>query len=188
MDVNLELITRNVFGQIVHHRQVHNVWVNNGREFLCELISLNSLNPDVPFENNRIRYMGFGIGGYLQTQPSIANNPPMSTDYPGMNTQVDYDLAVSAIERSVRVSTGVYLYELPPPTFPTPYQAQFTATFGLTDISYGSYLIVPLSEVGLFASGSVVSSSANQLLAYDAFETVPKTQGITLEVNWTVSF
>jgi hypothetical protein len=143
--------------------------------------------------------MGFGIGGSRQSQLSQANNPPMSTHYPGTNVQTDTNGAVVQLERPVRVAGTnsapaypvigeTWLYQLPVPVFNTPYGVTFTAIFGLTDISYGTYLAVPISEIGLFLSDANPLVHTNQLVAYDTFETISKTQLFNLEVNWTVSF
>lgn len=176
-------------GKIKHRWEGQNIWLDAGREWLAELISYSAYSPLTPVENRRVGYVGFGIGGFRQTNLLVANNPPFSVDYPGTNIQTDMDPGVNALERPVCVTAGVYLAELPPPDISsTYYYAKYTLSLGLSDVSFGSYLTVPLSEVALFHSGADPFEPDNQPLSYEAFESLPKTQAMTLDVDWSVRF
>lgn len=198
---NLKLTVRER-GKLVTVRDGHNIWVDLGREYLAALISLTAYGPDVPERNDRIKYMGFGIGGTRQVAPSVANVPPMSTAYPGTNTQTDLDPTVTTLERPVRVSGSTTVPSSPyspsdvwlgtvqaPAIHSTPTQVTFRRLFLQTEISYSTYTSVPLSEVGLFtAAAAPTGQPFNTLVAYDTFDTISKTGAFEIEVEWTVRF
>lgn len=198
---NLKLIARER-GKIVQRREGHNIWVDLGREYLAKLISLVSYGPDTPERNDRIKYMGFGIGGTRQVAPGVANSPPMSTAYPGLNAQTDLDPAVTTLERPVRVSGSTTIPSDPynpadvwlgtiqaPPIHNTASQVTFRRLFMQTEISYSSFLTVPLSEVMLFTSAAnPVGQPFNTGVAYDTFDTLSKTGALELELEWSVKF
>ncbi len=195
---NLSLVLRER-GKIVQRRQGHNIWLNLGREYLAKLISYTSFSPLTPEEDNRVRYMGFGIGGTRQTQPLVANAPPMSVSYPGTNLQTDTDPTVTSLERPVRVSgstdpypgqaSDVWLAQIQAPVeHPTSTQALFRRLFIQTDISYSTFLAVPLSEIMLFTNAADPLVHNNTGVAYDTFDALGKTDAFELEIAWTVRF
>lgn len=198
---NLKLTVRER-GKLVTCREGHNIWVDLGREYLASLLALVSYGPDTPERNDRIKYMGFGIGGTRQVAPSIANAPPMSVAYPGTNAQTDLDPTVTTLERPVRISgstTGptdpyaagdVWLGTVQAPAIhSTPHEVTFRRIFTQTEISYATFTSVPLSEVGLFTSAAVpIGQPFNTLVAYDTFDTISKTGAFEIEVEWTVRF
>lgn len=198
---NLKLVARER-GKIMHRREGHNIWVDLGSEFLASLICLVSYGPDVPERNDRIKYMGFGIGGTRQVATSVANSPPMSLAYPGTNLQTDTNPTITTLERPVRVSgttttpsdpydpADVWLGTVQaPPIHSTAREATFRRLFSQTEISYSSFLTVPLSEVGLFTSAATpIGEPFNTLVAYDTFDTISKTGAFEIEVEWTVRF
>lgn len=198
---NLKLVVRER-GKLVTRRDGHNIWVDLGREYLAKLISLTAYGPDVPERNDRVKYMGFGIGGTRQVAPGVANVAPMLTAYPGTNTQTDLNPAVTTLERPVRVSgtttipsgpynpADVWLGTVQAPAIhSTPTEVTFRRLFGQTEISYSSFTSVPLSEVGLFTSAaSPTGQPFNTLIAYDTFDTISKTGAFEIEVEWTVRF
>lgn len=198
---NLRLTMRER-GKVVARRDGHNIWVDLGREYLAHLIALTSYGPDVPERNDRIKYMGFGIGGTRQIAPGVANAPPMSTAYPGLNAQTDLDPSVTTLERPVRVSGSTTIPSDPynpadvwlgtiqaPPIHNTATQVTFRRLFTQTEVSYSSFTTVPLSEVMLFTSAAnPIGQPFNTGVAYDTFDTISKTGALELEVEWTVRF
>ncbi len=195
-------ITARERGKIVQRRDGHNIWVDLGREYLASLIALVSYGPDTPERNDRIKYIGFGIGGTRQIAPGVANAAPMSVAYPGTNLQTDTDPSVTTLERPVRVSgtttspsspynpADVWLGTIQaPPIHNTPTQATFRRLFTQTEVSYSTFATVPLSEVMLFTSAAnPVGVPLNTGVAYDTFDTISKTGALELEVEWTVRF
>jgi hypothetical protein len=195
---NLELTTRER-GKLVDYRLVHNIFLDLGREWLAQLVSYQSLSPDVPFRNDRVRYMGFGIGGNRQIALGTANSPPVSPPYSGTNAQSDTDPLITTMERPVRItgSTAAYpgvagdqwvgpIGSADPLTIPT--QVTYRRLFTQTEVSYGPYTSVPISEVGLFTSNADPNNHQNVMVAYDTFDTLSKTTAFELEVVWTVRF
>jgi hypothetical protein len=198
---NLKLTVRER-GKIMARREGHNIWLNLGREYLANLIALASYGPDAPQEDNRIKYMGLGIGGSRQVAPGVANVAPMSVAYPGSNLQTDIDPDVQRLERPVRISgstTGptdpyspsdVWLGTVQaPPIHSTPTEVTFVRVFSQTEVSYSSFVTVPLSEIMLFTSRAIpIGVPNNTGVAYDTFDTLSKTGAFELEGEWTIRF
>ncbi len=181
MNPYVELVVRER-GKLVERVRGTNIWLNFGRTWLRNLACWDS------GEQRRIMYMGFGIGGSRQSMQTMASQPPLSTDYPGGYDYTDIDGTHLRLERPVRPAGGTYLRALTPPTFPSPHSVKFSAVFTEGDFNYGSYLAMPLSEIGLFLQGSNPAVVSNSPVAYDTFNTIQKTSMVTLEVNWVVSF
>jgi len=201
-------ITARERGKIVARREGHNIFLNTGREWLAALISYASFAPDV-FENvDRVRYMGFGIGGFRQLALPTANSSPIggvsdayraSYSQAGANNQTDTDPDVVQVERPVRVTGGTNDYptntgdrwveqiQAPPEHNPAS-TSTFRRLFGQQEINYSPYISVPLSEIGLFTSAANPEFAFNPPVAYDTFDTLSKTAAFELEVIWTLSF
>jgi len=188
-------------GKLVATREGHNIWLDLGREYLAQLIAYQSYGPDVPFRDDRVRYMGVGIGGTAQTTNPLLLNDPVGplAPYPGLNTQTDDDPTVASLERPVRVSGSatvtpgiagdIWLGQVgsaDPFTIPT--ECTFRRAFTELEVSYGQFIAVPLSEIGLFTSAADPGTSFNNPVAYDTFDPLNKTAAFTLEVIWTIRF
>jgi hypothetical protein len=198
---NLRLTVRER-GKIMARREGHNIWLDLGREYLASLIALVSFGPDVAERNDRVKYMGFGIGGTRQTSPGVANAAPMSVAYPGTNVQTDLDPTITTLERPVRVSgsttspsspysgSDVWLGTIQAPSIhSTATEVTFRRVFTQTEVSYSSFTAVPLSEVMLFTSAAnPIGVPNNTGIAYDTMDTLTKTGAFELEVDWTVRF
>jgi len=197
MELKLSIVARNRANRVVYRHDGNNMWVNRGRTYLRDKIYFGST------EERRIRYMGFGIGGNLQSN-ALAYIAPLSTEYPGTNNQNDITLALDSLERPVKITSDVagnvvdpsdiWLADLAVPTFPRTGMVRWQHVFTETDISYtdggGStpYLVVPISEVGLYLSDADPTVSTNELVAYDTFQPIPKTQLFNITVTWSVLF
>lgn len=186
-------------GKITAKREGHNIWLNTGREYLAELISYLSFSPDTTERDDRVKYMGFGIGGTRQLALTAANTAPVVTAYPGTNLQTDTDPTVIQIERPVRVSGSTLTYPgqagdawigqvQAPPVHPVATQTTFRRVFTQTEISYSSLVSIPLSEVALFTAAADPENFKNIAIAYDTFDTLSKTGAFDLEVVWTIKF
>lgn len=202
---NLRLILRER-GKVVARREGHNIWLDVGRIYLAQLLGYTSFSPLEPEQDNRITYIGFGIGGTRQTQPAIANNDPLLTHYPGTNTQTDAMPGLEQLERPVRFgwatgpnppsgsdpliydSDDIWLKRAQIPTHPIATSTRFTLVATSDDINGGTYLAVPLSEIGLFHRGANPNTYNNSPVAYDTFDAVQKTGSYDLTVSWTIRF
>lgn len=195
---NLKLTMRER-GKIVAKREGHNIWVNLGREYLASLIAYSSFTPVTPERDDRIRYMGLGIGGVRQLLLDVANAEPLLSTYPSSNLQTDTDATVSALERPVRIlgstdpppyqPTDTWIGQVQAPaTHLTTTEVTFRRLFGSTEVSYSPFLSVPLSEVGLFTSAADPGVYNNTVVAYDVFDPLSKTGAFELEIVWSVRF
>lgn len=199
-------------------REGHNIWVNQGRQYLAEVIS--PLNGSFAAHYNDspvrfVRYMGLGIGGDSQTATIPA---AFDTDYPGQNIYDDETITVAYLERPVKVSgtagvgssAGVWMNSVTaPPTFSgSPVtKVEFDTLFDTADLHLsGAYPSVPVSEIGLFLSSEepsrtseevydyltapayINASTRQKLIAYNTFDTITKTVSVALEVHWEISF
>jgi len=196
---NLRIIARER-GKIVARREGHNIWLDLGREYLASLISYASYgSPDTPERDDRIKYIGLGIGGTRQASLSVANSAPMSTAYPGSNDQTDTNPTVTTLERPVRISGtttvppydagDVWLGQIQAPVVHSPSTvAIFTRIFSSSELSYSSFTTVPLSEIMLFTGAADINVYNNTGVAYDTMDTLSKTVAFALEVDWSISF
>ena len=197
---NLKIIARER-GKIVERREGHNIFLNLGREWLARLISYTSFSPLTPEDDNRIRYMGFGIGGSRQLAPGTANVSPLVDGYPGTNGQTDTDPTVTTLERPVRISGSsvtypglagdIWLGQVQPVTSAshgTAWEVTFVRLFTQEELSYLPYLTVPLSEIMLFTNAADPGYYLGTGMAYDTFDTLSKTVAFELQVEWTIRF
>jgi len=203
--------------RLAHYHEGHNVWVTNGRSYLAKMISLSSYDPDVPFDDRRMKHIGFGIGGNKQALLGVINAPPISTAYPAgsdpnATTGNSYDAGfpenppVSTLERPVRITGGttpypgapgdVWLTRPPPFGFvtitPGPGQVMFRSLVDTTigELVYPPFTLIPISEVGLFLNGAEVNDPFNDghLVSYHSFGTIAVTTGMKIEISWVVGF
>ena len=193
------VLTMRERGKICGRREGHNIWLNLGREYLASLIAYSSFSPLTVERNDRIEFMGVGIGGNRQLALTTANSPPLSVAYPGSNAQTDTDPTVTVLERPVRISGSstpypglgldVWLGQVQAPAVhSTATEVTFSRLFSQTDINYAPFLTVPLSEVMLFTAAANINVYNNTGVAYDTFDTISKTNAFDLEVAWTVRF
>lgn len=186
-------------GKLVKHVEGHNIWLNLGREYLASLMAYTSFSPLTPERDDRVRYMGVGIGGTRQLALTTANSPPLSTAYPGSNAQVDTDPTVTILERPVRVSGGstpypgsggdIWIGQIQAPAIhAVATSVTFSRLFATTDVSYSPFLTVPMSEIMLFTNAASPSVYNNTGVAYDSFDTISKTNAFQLQVDWSVQF
>jgi len=118
-------MTPNVFitvrenGRVTARRSGHNTWVDQGREYLAQLVTLGST------EERGIKHIAFGIGGVKQGMPYIADAPPMSVAYPSgfppattnghqYNHSFPINPLIETLERPVRISGNSQPYGFPP--------------------------------------------------------------------------
>jgi hypothetical protein len=116
MTPNVRVLTR-VRGEITQVREVHNTWTQYGRQYLAEMATLASYGPDTPVRNDRIKYIGFGIGGKGQNQLGMANAAPWSVTYPAgadpnattgnqYDDEFPVDPPIGTLERPVNITGG----------------------------------------------------------------------------------
>lgn len=205
-EVSLKLMER-LGGKVVEERRGNNIFLDYGREWLSELVSLDVAY--TPFRSDRIRLMGFGVGGTSQlvdadtirgTAHGFWQGYP--NDWGGVGgtgnpTQTDTDPTVTGLEWPVLTTAGDYFDDISvPATFPAAGQVRFTSVLGYTAVSYGVFTSVPLSEIGLFTETVVPNRAVaprpappeRYMVAYNTFDTLSKTSSFILQVDWELRF
>lgn len=168
-------------------REGKNIWTLTGREFLARLMSYSSYAPLTAARNDRIRYIGFGIG----TTPEVSSVSKLVSPVAYTSSGGDKFLADLAIPTYPFQTAG---------SFGT--SVRYTREFSELELSISSSIL--LTEAGLFTDGSPVSSpipftpgtrdrtlaqAANQApVAYKSFEPLRKTQNFTVTAAWEVRF
>ena len=211
LNLEIDLIER---GKRKKHHRSHNIVVNTGRQFLAEVITPATLGPGTftRTQNTCVRYIGFGLGGTRQNSPSASVAPygslyPAGYEYaPGAPhiLQTDTDVTVARLERPAAVLdyTGpspLWMREISTPgTFDALERTKFIAVFSETDINFGGFTSVPLSEIGLYKSSAdpalpngglgAYPGPTGHLIAYDTFDTIAKTGVFSIEVRWEWRF
>jgi hypothetical protein len=195
-------------GKIVDQRETHNVITNVGRNWLRNLVGASSYpesGADVYGEHSltdeRVRYMAFGVGGALSSDPYFHSQEELVTV-----TSLEDFVAITDV--NPEPPSTRYLIEVMPQTlanqsFPTPYSIRFSCLIDESLVSFDGNLSysgqpvgtsVPISEAGLYISGAspgkVLSHEDNtsRLVAYDIFAPITITPNITLRVEWEFRF
>lgn len=226
-------------GKVIDQRESHNIFLDYGREWISELIAYDS--GLAQFRGDRVRYVGVGIGG---TDQSLVYTAIQAMGYAGYAddwqyfghpgaevltrggeggtgttgpVQQDTDPTVTGLEYPVQITTQNYYDQVKQPaSFPEAGVVRFTSVLGYSDVSYGTYSSVPLSEVGLFVSsltegvqhveypplddaesrGDYPPASGNfyppagtrYMVAYNTFATITKTSAFVLQIDWELRF
>ncbi len=182
MSLNNVLIKVYESDVLVDVRELHNVWVGQGRVYLANMLGYTSHGPDVPEETARLSYLGVGIGGKYQGELGAVGMAPLSVSYPadgdgqrpGTTTdgnQYDHEnsqwVPITTLERPVRISGGsnpygtaaggdVWLVE--PPNLFTTHMSLYDVTVHAVvdgsagDVSYAPFGVMPVSEAALFVN------------------------------------
>ena len=184
--------------RVVRHHEGHNILTNIGKQFLAESITASALSSGAFTRtiDEVVRYIGFGIGGSRQTADTTA----LDATYPGSNTQTDLDVTVTGLERPVQLTSGGnWMAEIAAPgTFPAANSTKFISSFAKTDINFGTFTDVPISEIALFKSGADPSlangaagaypGAGGHAIAYDTFSPIHKTGLFSIIARWTFRF
>ena len=186
MKDNIEIVLREQ-GKLSCKVQCHNVWASAGQRWLSQLVSLEA--EDTPLENNRIRFIGLGIGGTKQ-KAAYASSSFLMNEYPGTNRQNVQQSIIEHVERPVRVRVGEYLQPINIIDMPDSYTVRCTTHFQPFDISYNNstFRQIPLSDVALFANTSATDVSNNPVLGYSVFSTIYKSNTHDMTITWTIRF
>jgi hypothetical protein len=195
-------------GKLVAVREHHNVFTNTGRAWQALLYG----SPDyqtgsdpTPHVQTRIKYVGFGCGGALQTDTRFARRQQELVTVTHLEDPVPFS-------RSSNVRR--YLKELYPQqlgsslNFPSPYRCCLVSDVLESEISFINNrtrvsnvevgTLVPISEVGLYLSSALPffthpspqngseadPATANEMVAYNIFEPIPITPQSGVRVEW----
>jgi hypothetical protein len=185
-------------GKLVECREVHNVWTFFGNQYLAEIVSLipPTASPQ-PERTDRIKYMGLGIGGVLQSDASVGS-PPISTAYPvgsaelhyppdyslyGYSNGAQYDQSfptsprIETLERPIRRTGSQVAYPgnatdrwfIEPPNLYTTHQTtQELTVHALLDAPSGDYIYGTFTDFPLSEAGLFTSDAADQGVPYQS--------------------
>lgn len=198
-------------GLLVNQRQSHNVVTNAGRSWLAKIVGSDDYaqEPPHPHLTEKIKYIGFGCGGALQTDNNFVNNQAELVTVTALEdpTPVSAQGSVFQYLKQVDNQTSSSIY------FPGDYRTRFICDILESELSFvGSVTrisnvqvgtAVPVSEVGLYLSSAKVTfdpsqdpaivtqadpAQPNNLVAYNIFEPIVVTPNVLLRVEWELRF
>jgi hypothetical protein len=186
-------ITVRKAGKIIDVLDDHNIFLDQGREWLAALSSgrpvFGHAHPQI------VAYMGFGTGGQLQDVQAFRSAQTENSGVTDLATLVDLTdnpaiVNLAAIAGDVTSN--------PPPT-----TVRFTRIITESEISFpGGPTGVPLSEFGLYMIETAfipffpshpdidITTPPNtpKLVAYQQRRTITKTDELSLQVDWELRF
>lgn len=197
-------------GELVGRRDTHNVMTNQGKEWLLQRLGSSNygVSPPTPHRTDVIKYVGFGVGGALQTNAAFLRTQLEIPTVVALQDPVAYSTLSATAKRYLKTVTNQVLGN--PADFPAFNRTVFTLDVLETEISYpgartrGSNVLVdtlvPVSEAGLYLSsaatdydtgaplgaGNVDPLSANFMVCYNIFEPVPVTPNTLLRILWEI--
>lgn len=160
-----------------------NIWTLTGREYLAELIALSASSPRGTFRDDRVAYIGMGIGSQAEVASieSLVDPVPYAT--------AEFLAATQTPALFPASGTGTPITSV-----------QFVREFGTDEISYDGSAVV-LTEAGLFTDGdpdnnwnlgsldtTFAGASGRAPVAYKTFEPITKTTSFTMRVLWEIRF
>lgn len=191
-------------GRLVAVRRVHNVMVNNGREWLSKRVGSSDYTNNTDHTSDKIKWMGFGCGGALQTDNQFANTQSELVTVVALEDPTPFSLAgvVPTYLKQVQDQSLTTEY------FPGDYRTIFVLNIAETEISYTAAVThasgipvgtsVPISEAGLYLTGAVpdytpgpetgVPTAANELACYNIFDPISVTPDMVLRAEWEIRF
>lgn len=210
MNANVHIEHRR-HGELVERRDVHNVFTDNGRRWLSELVGFLSFSPDTVENAARIRYFGLGIGS--TSAVASAFSAPLTAAYPAsfdpnstsgneyQSVQPTSPL-IRSLERPVRRSGtldpypgdpgDLWLYEDLVPFYQdsnsVTYKVEVAALGG--ELLYSGLSELPISEAALFNDEVTTdpNSPFSPPVAYVHFDTITLIPGSILNVSWSIRF
>jgi hypothetical protein len=190
----------------IAEREGHNILTNVGRAWLRNLVGAKSYaniggstgyieGTSYVLTSERIAYMAYGVGGALQTDTQF------------YRTQEEL-VTVTTPEDWVKVTATDYFKQVLPQTtangsFPDGYTIRFTGILASSEVSFSANTShssvavgtdVPVSEAGLYLSGSTVTEEPNyadnatRMVAYNIFAPLRVTTNVVLRIDWDFLF
>ena len=159
-----------------------NIWTLTGREYLAELIALSASSPRGTFRNDRVAYIGMGVG----SQAEVASIESLVDPVPFMTSGFLAPTQAPALFPASGTSTPIT-------------SVQFVREFGTDELSIDGAAVV-LTEAGLFTDGdpdnnwalgapvTFDAASTRAPVAYKTFEPITKTTSFTMRVLWEIRF
>ena len=192
-------------GKVVDRRESHNVLTNTGRAWLATLVGASAYPTPYPTPHtpDRVKYLGLGCGGSLQTGNNFLKFQSATVDVTDLEDAVPF--------RAGSNGTNHYLKQVAPQAFnsiyfPSPYRTRFITEIAENEVSYigsataGSNQVVdtsvPISEAGLYLSsaqngGLVTPAGARtigSMICYDTFSPLIITPNVMIRIEWELRF
>lgn len=200
VESNVRISLFDLQGELVDRRDSHNILTNNGAAWLARLVSSAAYPAGDPTPNTaeRIKYIGLGCGGVLQTNAGFHAAQPAVVTVRALEDPVPYEGAGAA---RVWLKT-VDAQSVTPTYFPVSTRVKFIVDLLPTEMSYGGNTAavsgtavateVPISEAGLYLSSAVPNiadpTQDNGLVAYDTFVPMTVTPNNRVRVEWELRF
>jgi len=192
-------------GDVIDRRESHNVLTNTGRAWLARLVGASAYpNGDpTPHTAAKIKFIGLGCGGSLQTQAGFIKQQSATVTVSNLEDPVPF--------KPDQLGKNFYLKQVIPQAtnttfFPSDFRTKFMVEVAETEISYegsttaGSLVSVgtnvPISEAGLYLStatdgGRVLPANAKsigEMVCYDVFSPVFITPNVMVRIEWELRF
>lgn len=198
-------------GKLVEERFGHNVFTNTGRNWLSKIIGSDNYSQDPPSPHNtdKIKYIGFGCGGALQTNTDFATGQTelvtVTSIQDPIPISVDFDQRLYLKQVDNQTNDSVY--------FPGDFRTRFICDIAEDELSFAGNVTrvsnvevgtsVPITEAGLYLSSAnprytheanpplpdeADPAAANYLVAYNIFDPIHITPNVILRVEWEIRF
>jgi len=161
------------------------------------------VDPPLPHVTTRIKYIGLGCGGALQTDANLPHAQTELVTVVALEDPVPYSEngAVKTYLKQVDnqlVNSSVY--------FPGTFRTRFIVDVAETELSFDGNVTaktghvvgtsVPVSEAGLYLSsaeptygnGGADPTGPNDLVCYNIFEPIIVTPNVVLRLEWELRF
>jgi len=195
---------------LVDRRDTHNVMTNRGKEWLMQRLGSSNygVTPPTPHRTDVIKYVGFGVGGALQTDVQFLRTQLEIPTVVALQDPVAFETIALQNKRYLKTVKNQVLGN--PDDFPAFNRTVFTLDVLETEISYPGAVsfasnvavgtLVPVSEAGLYLStagatydpsvapgpANVNPTSDNGLVCYNIFEPIPVTPNTLLRILWEI--
>lgn len=198
-------------GELIDQRLSHNVVTNTGRSWLSRIVGASDYNTVVPtpHTHDKIKYIGLGCGGALQTDNDFAT---------GQAELVTVSAVQDPIPFSLDAGIGLYLKQVDNQSFgdvyfPGNFRTRFIVDIAESELSFANNTTlvsqknvgtsVPITEAGLYLSSASPTykaavgntpeigsdpSEANHLVAYNIFDPVTITPNVVVRIEWELRF
>jgi hypothetical protein len=196
--------------KLVGRRDTHNVMTNRGKEWLMQRLggSNYGVSPPTPHRTDVIKYVGFGVGGALQSNAAFLHSQLEIPTVVAIQDPIAYSVVAGTNKRYLKTVNAQVLGDVD--DFPAFNRTVFTLDVLETEISFpGSRslasnvlvdTLVPVSEAGLYLSsavptydpgaplgaGNVDPRSDNFMVCYNIFEPIPVTPNTLLRILWEI--
>lgn len=199
VESNVRISLFDQHGRLKDVRESHNVLVNNGAAWLARLASSAAYPAGDPTPNtyDRIKYIGLGCGGALQTTPNFLATQSALVTVKALEDPVPYK----------KIGVDKYWLKtvdpqvLTPTYFPAATRVRFILDVLESDLSFALNTTfatkdvateVPISEAGLYLSSAVPTTAnpigENGLIAYDVFAPITVTPNNRIRIEWELRF